>query len=465
MAPRPPKDPKALQAQLERLAAALGEPPRGLDAPAPPPPPPAPGAPSAGRALGGAGLGLGLGLVAVGIATRSALLILFGALLAMSAAVLRASSGLGSALAGLPLPSPARDPSRAHVGVGADVAADAVIEPGAVVEMGATVRSGAVVKRGAVVRMGATVGARAVLEEGAVVGWGADVHAGAVVGPDAVVGAGATVHRDAHVPAGTRMMPGASWASGQGKRAPAAAGAPAAAPAPARTPEAAPAPVPAPAPAPVDPRVARMHDACARIEAELRMAPEAVRAHLGASAATAQALRQTCLGLLERERLLRAESSPEALAFLAQERAELERRIAASGDEAVRRSLSQAVEAIGEQQRQRAELGRSAERLDAELTRLVWTLDGMAAQLVRLRTAGQEAAGPPGEAVLQSMQQLHDEIDAITEALEHVARGEPAPAAAAADARTPAGQGPEPLAPVEEGGAERPAGARTRERT
>src|SRR5438128_2664123 len=44
-------------------------------------------------------------------------------------------------------------PGQTHVGMGATVAADAVLEPGASVEMGATVGPRAVVRSGAVVRM------------------------------------------------------------------------------------------------------------------------------------------------------------------------------------------------------------------------------------------------------------------------------------------------------------------------
>ena len=149
-----------------------------------------------------------------------------------------------------------------------------------------------------------------------------------------------------------------------------------------------------------------------------------MRAYLGASEQTVQSLRATCLGLLERERVLRRECSAESLEFLEKERAALEARIAAAADPSVRRSLEQALAALDEQRRQRALLQQRAERLDAELTRLLWTLDGMGTQLVRLRTAGAEAASAPDQAVLQSMQQLHQEIDAITEALEHVARGD-----------------------------------------
>jgi carbonic anhydrase/acetyltransferase-like protein (isoleucine patch superfamily) len=425
MAPTPPHDVEALQQRIERLSAALGQAPRAplADVPAP--------ARSGVRGAAWAGAGLGLAVVAVGIATGSTALMVLGAVLAVLSGVL-AVSGVGEALlSSVPAGLAPRDATQAHIGMGAEVADDAVIEPGATVEMGATVGAGAVVKRGAVVRMGASVHARAIIEPGAVVGWGADVHEGATVGENASVAAGATVKAGASVPSGMRLMPGATWGRGAGARAETAA----------------------PVAAPVDPREARIHAACERIEAELRQAPESVRAYLGASEQTVRALRTTCLGLLERERMLRAESSPESLAFLAQERAVLEGRIATAADPSVRGSLEQAVAALDEQGRQRGLLQQSAERLDAELTRLVWTLDGMGTQLVRLRTAGAEAASAPDQAVLQSMQQLHGEIDAITEALEHVAR---------TDAQG-AWRG-EPLAEVEPGAPGQRAGTPTRER-
>jgi hypothetical protein len=214
-------------------------------------------------------------------------------------------------------------------------------------------------------------------------------------------------HRPPDGYAGTRLLPGATWTKGIGARAP----------------EHAQAVAPGKSPAP-DAREARIQAACERIEVELRQAPERIREYLGASDPMVSALRATCLGLIERERLLRAESSPDRLAFLDQEKAELDKRIAAATDESVRRSLQQAVAAIEDQKRQRGLLRQSAERLDAELTRLVWTLEGMGAQLVRLRTAGLEAASAPEQEVLSSMRQLHVEIDAISNALEDVARAD-----------------------------------------
>lgn len=177
-----------------------------------------------------------------------------------------------------------------------------------------------------------------------------------------------------------------------------------------------------------DPRLARIDAACDRIEAELRQARPHVRDLLGASERTVVLLRSTCGALVVRERALRAECSPERLALLEHEWEEVVRRLKDATDERIRRSLSSAVAAIDDQKRQRALLATSADRLDAELTRLEWTLDGMAAQLVRLRTAEDDVAAPPEE-VLRTLGQLHDEIDAMADALEHLAGSSPRPVA------------------------------------
>lgn len=435
-------DTDALLERLERLSAALGQAPLA-------PRPPASTAPAAApsnhaRNAGRGGLALATAMIAVGIALGGNLALIIPALVIGVLSGVLMIGGVGEAvLSSLPAGLAPKDPTRPHIGMGATIAHDAIIEPGATVEMGATVGSGVVVKRGAVVRMGATVHARVVLEEGAIVGWGSDVGAGATIGRKAVVGAGATVYGDTVVPPGTRLLPGATWVKGAGARIPGSE--------PARAAAA----VANPAP---DPREARINAACERIEAELRQAPEQVREYLGASDQTVSALRSTCLGLIERERMLRAESSPESLAFLDQEKTEIEKRISAATDDAVRRSLQQAVVAIEDQKRQRGLLGRSADRLDAELTRLVWTLDGMGAQLVRLRTAGLEATRAPDQEVLRSMRQLHDEIDAIADALEHVAREEQDAQAPASDARRM-----EPISPVSSEEVGTP-GTRSRER-
>jgi len=394
--PDTPRDPASLQDRLERLdqAIAPSKPSTKLAAPTQPE--------RSLRPAAAGGMALGLALLAVAVATGHVWLVAPAVLAVILGGALMLR-GVGDAvLSSLPTGLVQRDPTRAHVGMGATIAADAVIEPGATVEMGATVGAGARICRGAVVKMGATVGRDAVIEEAAIVGWGVDVHESAVVGKNAVVGAGCDIKAGARVPDGMRLMPGTDWSTRANL----------------------PAPVAPAIAAPTDPRVARVEVACARIEAELAQASPQLRELLGAPAETALALRQTCLRLLERERALRAECSPEALQLLDQEKAALQQRIDASDDPSVKQSLQSAVAAIDDQRRSRGQLQKSADRMDAELTRLSWTLDGMGAQLVRLRSAGQDAAGAPDAAALEAMQQLHAEIDAIAQALEEVAQGD-----------------------------------------
>jgi len=291
-----------------------------------------------------------------------------------------------------------------QVGMGATVAADAILHDGSVVEMGASVGAGAVIERGAVVRMGASVGARAVLEAGATVSWGASVHDGAVIGAGAVVAAGSDVAAGARVPPHTSMAPGTNWTA-------ALSGVRHAAPLLRDDAELA-----------ADPRAEHIRKACDRLEEEYARAPELVRGMFGDARTTLSSLRRTCLDLLARERALRAEASPVALQRLEQEQAALETRLAQATDEQVRRSLSGAVTAIAAQHEQRRLLQNNADRLEAELTRLIWTMDGMGTELLRVRTTGAELSQGSTVEIAQSVRQLQDEINSIAEALEELPR-------------------------------------------
>jgi len=291
-----------------------------------------------------------------------------------------------------------------QVGMGATVAADAILHDGSVVEMGASVGAGAVIERGAVVRMGASVGARAVLEAGATVSWGASVHDGAVIGAGAVVAAGSDVAAGARVPPHTSMAPGTNWTA-------ALSGVRHAAPLLRDDAELA-----------ADPRAEHIRKACDRLEEEYARAPELVRGMFGDARTTLSSLRRTCLDLLARERALRAEASPVALQRLEQEQAALETRLAQATDEQVRRSLSGAVTAIAAQHEQRRLLQNNADRLEAELTRLIWTMDGMGTELLRVRTTGAELSQGSTVEIAQSVRQLQDENNSIAEALEELPR-------------------------------------------
>lgn len=359
---------------------------------------PSPPAPLKRQGRGGVVVGGGLSaactaLIAVGFATGNMAMV-YGGIIGLVFGGLLLFTAIGrtflSHVPGVPL-----DPTRPHVGLGAEVASDAVVEPGASVEMGADVESGAIVRRGAIVRMGSTIGKNAVIESGAVVSWGADVMAGAVVGAGSTIGAGATVHENARVPRDTHLLPGQDFTAGMsGNAGPAKAS---------------------------DPRHARIDAACDRLLNDLAKTPENLRSFLGDPDRTVSALRGTCHDLLEREKLMRAEAAPEALERLDEEKKVLTARRDKSTDEAVRRSLDGALAAIDDQRRQRGHLSAIAERLDAEATRLVLTLEAMSSQVVRLSaaSAGSAEATP---ALAQSAAQLQNEIEAVAEALEGLTR-------------------------------------------
>jgi carbonic anhydrase/acetyltransferase-like protein (isoleucine patch superfamily) len=334
----------------------------------------------------------GLGLVAL-LAGRKA----------MPAVALATGTGVPHVGMGASVGSDAVLREGSVVQMGASVGAAAVLERGAVVEMGASVGAAAVLQRGAVVRMGASVGPRAVLEEGATVSWGASVGEGAVIGAGAVVAAGSEVAAGARVPARTYLAPGTSWtaALNDGSRLPAAQ-------------------TRHDSDVASDPRAERISQVCDRLEEEYARAPEPVRAMFGEARTTLSSLRRTCLDLVARERALRVEASPEAMARLDQEKAAIEARLALASDDQVRRSLSGAVTAIAAQQGQRKLLQNNADRLEAELTRLIWTVDGMGTELVRVRTAGAELYQGSTAEIARSVEQLQDEINNIAQALEEL---------------------------------------------
>ena len=292
----------------------------------------------------------------------------------------------------------------ARIGMGATVSSGAFVEPGAVLEMGSTVRTGAIIRSGALVGMGATVGVNAIIESGAVVSWGATVRAGAVVGANAVVGWGATVGKGVRVPPGMRLRAGAQVSSGWLKEH-----------------------LPGLPPPPVarDPAEVRAEAACDRLASELRAAPQHVRSFLGASDATVAALRRSCDDLFRREQALRLELDPTALGRLEQDKRALEERLGTETDERIRQSLLGAVAALDEQRRQRELLRLSADRLQAERMRLVYTLEGLAAQFVRLRTAGAEAGRASATDLEQGVKALGAELDAIADALEQESQDAP----------------------------------------
>jgi hypothetical protein len=280
--------------------------------------------------------------------------------------------------------------------MGASVAKDAVVEPGAVIGTGTNVGRGAIIRKGAILRAGSNIGDGAVIEENAVVSWGVNVGARAVVGAGAVVSSGTNIGNGARVPAGIRLYPGTNWKSSDAQSAPGVD---------------------------KDPRSDRINTLCGRLEAELSKSPDAVREFLRPSGGTIAELRRAYHALLRREQALRVEAAPDSLSTLEKERAAIALKINSTLDPSVRRSLESAVAAIDDQRRQREAMARQADRLDAEMTRLLWTLDAMGAQLARARTAGAEL-NAADQGLGSSVKQLHDQISAIADALEGIAAEE-----------------------------------------
>jgi hypothetical protein len=162
---------------------------------------------------------------------------------------------------------------------------------------------------------------------------------------------------------------------------------------------------------------------CDKLEAELHASPEHVRAFLGGSDQAIVSLRRTCEDLSRRERAMREEADPQAMARLEEERTALQKRIGEESDPQLRKSLEGAAGAIDDLKRQRDLLRLGADRLQAEHARLLYTLEGIASQFVRMRTAGPGAAPADLE---QGLVQLRAGIDAIADALEEVSREAPA---------------------------------------
>jgi hypothetical protein len=65
-------------------------------------------------------------------------------------------------------------------------------------------------------------------------------------------------------------------------------------------------------------------------------------------------------------------------------------------------------------------VSKSANRLEAERTRLGYTLDGLYAQVMRLRTADAGSADLVDTGLRMSLDQLRDEMNALAEAVEQV---------------------------------------------
>lgn len=181
-------------------------------------------------------------------------------------------------------------------------------------------------------------------------------------------------------------------------------------------------PPPSQAKEPEDPRTAKVDALCTRLLAELREGPSVLREVVHAPERTVEALRKGCHALVRRERELRALVTPEEARRLESERETLSARVEAEKDAVVRERLKGALAALDSQRQQRAELATAADRLEAEHVRLYYTLEGLYAQVLRVRSADAAGEDIAGLGLRQSVEKLGAEVEAVTEALEEAHR-------------------------------------------
>ena len=172
----------------------------------------------------------------------------------------------------------------------------------------------------------------------------------------------------------------------------------------------------------IDPRMARVDAVCTRLLAEVSSGPGVLREVVHAPEQTVEALRRSCHALAQRERELRALTSPEDERRLADERAALVARLEAETDAVVKERFAAALAVLDEQRNQRAELATAASRLEAEHTRLYYTLEHLYTQVLRVRSADAASEEVAGAGLRHSVEQLGAEMEAVTEALEEVHR-------------------------------------------
>jgi hypothetical protein len=170
-----------------------------------------------------------------------------------------------------------------------------------------------------------------------------------------------------------------------------------------------------------DSRAARIDEVCSKLKASLKDAPASVREFLSKPEETVDSLRKTTHELLKRELALRALISPAEIERLSRERNALRARIETEPDDIIRQRLSGALAALENQQKQHADVQRSADRLEAERTRLIYTLEGLYAQVMRVKTA--DTRSPElGAGLRVSLDQLREEVGALADAVEQVNR-------------------------------------------
>lgn len=200
-----------------------------------------------------------------------------------------------------------------------------------------------------------------------------------------------------------------------------------------------------------DPRIARVDALCERVLRSLREGPTLLREVVQRPEATVESLRRSCHALVHREAELRALWTEEDRRRLAREREALAARVASESDTVTREHLSEALSALDAQAEQRAALLTAAGRLEAEHTRLYYTLEGLHAQLLRLRSAGEAPSAEADAGLRRSLERLDAEVDAVAEALESLRRDSPEPIAEVGGARVDGAASPDAVRMRERG--------------
>ncbi len=168
-------------------------------------------------------------------------------------------------------------------------------------------------------------------------------------------------------------------------------------------------------------RVSRCAGLQERIVLEIRSADAEHRAMLAPSEERVRGLTRSALLLAEKLQKLEAHLGAEDLKRADREAQSLERRIAEAHDGGARQSFERALA----QHRQKAlvieELRAHRERGDAQLMNIELTLETVAAQILRIKSAEASDMPSDGARIVESLDALSVEVEAAAEAVDEIA--------------------------------------------
>ena len=167
-------------------------------------------------------------------------------------------------------------------------------------------------------------------------------------------------------------------------------------------------------------RVSRCAGLQAQILAEIRGADAEHRAMLAPSEPRVRGLTRSAYELARRLQKIDEHLGADDLKMAVVEAQAIERRIVASDDAAVRESLAGALEQHRRKARVIHDLRADRERGDAQLTRVELTLETVAAQILRIKSADAGAVSDGGP-VVESLDALSLEVDSAAEAVDTIA--------------------------------------------